>query len=204
MLMFFPVRATAFFYAMATVTVAELAGSPIASLLMSNASNWTALLVGYVIMCVSTPVIWFAPERKRLSEDDLSVPGVHQFNSPNDNGYDGTMPNHALVQANEATFSTRYREKLISAAIELRSLGHLLFQNKNVLYGLLAFLTSRITPQLVYIMPQYVSKRYGWSIAEVGKTSSCLSCLNIPYIPTVLTLFPQLPYPLIHPTLHPG
>ncbi|KAL9622721.1 MAG: hypothetical protein Q9160_003031 [Pyrenula sp. 1 TL-2023] len=181
-------RATAFFYVIATATVGELAGSPIASLLMSNASNWTALLVGYAIMWVCTPLIWLAPERKRQSEGDLSIPGVHQFNLPNHNNDDGSMTNQASVHANEATLTTRFREKLISTAAELRSLWHLLFDNKNLLYGLLAFLVSRISPQLVYVMPQYVSKRYGWSIAKANLLTPFRDIVDLVVLCLVLPL----------------
>lgn len=158
-------RSKAFFYFMATVVAAELAGTPIATLLMTKASNWTALVVGYVIMCLCSPIIWLISE-KPPENPHISAAVEHWPGRTNCDDDEGPIRSQDGVNSNRLNLPSRLWQKWDSVSAELRSSFHLLFHNRNIVFGMMAFLASRLNPQLIYIMPQYVSKRYDWTIAQ--------------------------------------
>ncbi|KAL9107419.1 MAG: hypothetical protein Q9227_007703 [Pyrenula ochraceoflavens] len=144
-------RSQAFFYLMASVLVGELAGTPIGSLLMTVTSIKVPLILGMVICWLAIPILWLVPEKKKNARLD----------------FDGAV-GVADTEQDQARSTSILRRYWLSAFSECRKIGLLLFRNKNVVLGMLAVLTSKPTPQLLSLLPQYASKRYNWTIAKAS------------------------------------
>ena len=139
---------------MAFVIVSELAGTPIASLLMTVTNIWVPSLLGYGICWLAVPMVWLVPENRTPKMETAGVPSEIEEHTQ-----DG--------EPESSSWSFTLRRQWRSAVSECNKIWLLIFHNTNVVLGLIAFLTSRLSPQLVSFLPQYVSKRYNWSLAQV-------------------------------------
>ncbi|KAF5542234.1 hypothetical protein FMEXI_7569 [Fusarium mexicanum] len=168
------VRSTVFFYRFCTDLVADLIVPPIASMLMRK-STWIPLLLAVafqglsVILALGLPETLPVLDPKRSGEDANAV-----FS-------DYTSSEQAEVPSKKdgkwGSWLTRNKDSF-DFVIKDRALSALVF----------TFLISKVGRQAANMLFQYVSKRYGWTIAQAGFLISLRAGVNIALFTVILPL----------------
>lgn len=146
------IRATIFFQLQAIELASELIAPPIGSLLMGR-NLWSPMFVGLAIQSAGIGITLIMPETreffKSIKYKDSSDPTEIQpiLSSDNEDADTplGKMPSRLKD----------YREALT------------FFQDWNIFLLLLTFLICIIGQRSIQLLLQYVSKRYGWTLAHV-------------------------------------
>lgn len=148
------VRSTVFFYRFCTDLVADLIVPPIASMLM-NKNTWIPLLLAVafqglsVILALGLPETLPVVDSKRAGEDtddissDYTISGQAEIPSKSDGKWG------SWLTRNKDSFDFVIKDRALSALV-------------------FTFLISKVGRQAANMLFQYVSKRYGWTLAQVS------------------------------------
>jgi hypothetical protein len=146
------VRSTVFFYRFCTDLVADLIVPPITSMLMHK-NTWIPLLLAVafqglsVILALGLPETLPMVDPKRSGEeaDGLSATSSEQTEAPakNDSKWG------SWFARNKDSFDFVIKDRALSAFV-------------------FTFLISKVGRQAANMLFQYVSKRYGWTLAQVS------------------------------------
>lgn len=168
------VRSTVFFYRFCTDLVADLIVPPIASMLM-NKNTWIPLLLAVafqglsVILALGLPETLPVVDSKRAGEntDDISSDYTisEQAEIPFKNG--GAWG--GWLTRNKDSFDFVIKDRALSALV-------------------FTFLISKVGRQAANMLFQYVSKRYGWTLAQAGFLISLRAGVNIALFTVILPL----------------
>ncbi|KAF4957186.1 hypothetical protein FGADI_3251 [Fusarium gaditjirri] len=147
------VRSTVFFYRFCTDLVADLIIPPITSMLMHK-NTWIPLLLAVafqglsVILALGLPETLPVVDVKRSSEDandifsDSTISEQTEIPSKTDSKW-------GWLSRNKDSFDFVMKDRALSALV-------------------FTFLISKVGRQATNILFQYVSKRYGWTLAQAG------------------------------------
>jgi hypothetical protein len=149
-----------FFYRFCTDLVAELIVPPLTSMLMHK-NSWIPLLLAVafqglsVILALSLPETLPTVDLQRSGEDTNEIFSVAtSFGQEALSKSDGRWV--SWFTRNKHLFDFVIKDKVLSALV-------------------VTFLISKVGRQSTNILFQYVSKRYGWTLAQVSLYSLCLS-----------------------------
>lgn len=147
------IRATTLFQLQAIELASELIAPPIGSLLMAR-NLWSPMFVGLAIQSAGIGITLIMPETrqffKSIKYKESSNPIEVQPILSNNNEDADTPPGKMLSRFKD------YREALA------------FFQDWNIFLLLLTFLICIIGQRSIQLLLQYVSKRYGWTLAHVS------------------------------------
>ncbi|KAI1013060.1 hypothetical protein LB503_001472 [Fusarium chuoi] len=168
------VRSTVFFYRFCTDLVADLIVPPIASMLM-NKNTWIPLLLAVafqglsVILALGLPETLPVVDSKRAGEDtndissDYTISEQAEIPSKNGGAWGGWL------NRNKDSFDFVIKDRVLSALV-------------------FTFLISKVGRQAANMLFQYVSKRYGWTLAQAGFLISLRAGVNIALFTVILPL----------------
>ncbi|SCV28780.1 uncharacterized protein FFB14_01998 [Fusarium fujikuroi] len=168
------VRSTVFFYRFCTDLVADLIVPPIASMLM-NKNTWIPLLLAVafqglsVILALGLPETLPVVDSKRAGEDtngissDYTISEQAEIPSKNGSAWGGWLTR------NKDSFDFVIKDRALSALV-------------------FTFLISKVGRQAANMLFQYVSKRYGWTLAQAGFLISLRAGVNIALFTVILPL----------------
>ncbi|KAF5576061.1 hypothetical protein FPANT_11115 [Fusarium pseudoanthophilum] len=168
------VRSTVFFYRFCTDLIADLIVPPITSMLMHK-NTWIPLLLAVafqglsVILALGLPETLPVVESKRSGEDandispDCSISEQAEIPSKSDGKWG------SWLTRNKDSFDFVIKDRVLSSLV-------------------FTFLISKIGRQATNILFQYVSKRYGWTLAQAGFLISLRAGVNIALFTVILPL----------------
>ncbi|SPJ87783.1 uncharacterized protein FTOL_12252 [Fusarium torulosum] len=167
------VRSTVFFYRFCTDLVAELIVPPVTSMLMHK-NTWIPLLLAVafqglsVILALGLPETLPVVDPQRSGEDANDIPSVAtSFGQEGLSKNDGRWG--SWFTRNKHLFDFVIKDKVLSAFV-------------------VTFLISKVGRQSTNILFQYVSKRYGWTLAQTGFLISLRAGVNISLFTVILPL----------------
>jgi hypothetical protein len=151
------VRSTVFFYRFCTDLVADLIVPPITSMLMHK-NTWIPLLLAVafqglsVILALGLPETLPVAETKRSREDASDISSDYTISEQREipSKSDGKLG--SWLARNKDSFDFVLKDRVLSALV-------------------FTFLISKVGRQATNILFQYVSKRYGWTLAQVSSYS---------------------------------
>lgn len=146
------IRATIFFQLQAIELASELIAPPIGSLLMAR-NLWSPMFVGLAIQSAGIGITLIMPETREFfksikhkeSSDPIEIQPIFTNKDEDADTPLGKMPSRLKD----------YREALA------------FFRDWNIFLLLLTFLICIIGQRSIQLLLQYVSKRYGWTLAHV-------------------------------------
>ncbi|KAM0334564.1 hypothetical protein ACHAPQ_005102 [Fusarium lateritium] len=151
------IRSTVFFYRFCTDLVAELIIPPVTSILMHK-NTWIPLLLAVafqgltVILALSLPETLPVVDPQRSIEGSSDIPSaatsIEQEPLSKSDGRWGSW-----FTRNKHSFDFVIKDKVLSALV-------------------MTFLISKVGRQSTNILFQYVSKRYGWTLAQMERSLS--------------------------------
>lgn len=150
-------RSSAFFYRFTSDLIAECVVPPIASILMKR-NLWTLLIAAVEFMAFGTLMMLTVPET--LPIEVQSLVDIVSNVSHSESG----IPNGEAEQPSDDPKPRWKVENWINAS---KQFFDFITRDKLVTVLLLAFLALRVGRQAYRMFLQYVSKRYGWTIAQV-------------------------------------
>ncbi|RBQ71532.1 hypothetical protein FVER53590_03151 [Fusarium verticillioides] len=168
------VRSTVFFYRFCTDLVADLIVPPITSMLMHK-NTWIPLLLAVAFQGLSVILALGLPETLPVVESNRSREDANGISS------DYTINEQAEIPSKSdgkwGSWLTRNKDSF-DFVITDRALSALVF----------TFLISKVGRQATNILFQYVSKRYGWTLAQAGFLISLRAGVNIALFTVILPL----------------
>ncbi|EXL98561.1 major facilitator superfamily domain-containing protein [Fusarium oxysporum II5] len=166
------VRSTVFFYRFCTDLVADLIVPPITSILMHK-NTWIPLLLAVAFQGLSVIVALGLPETlpvvdpKRFGEDadGISSESTSSEQAEIPSKSDGRWG--SWLTRNKGSFDFVIKDRALSALV-------------------FTFLISKVGRQAANMLFQYVSKRYGWTLAQAGFLISLRAGVNIALFTVIL------------------
>ena len=149
------VRATIFFQIQAAVLVSELLAPPIGSVLMTR-NLWLPMFLGLAIQAFCIGVALLIPETRGFPTSSEATPAASS---------EEVEPCISEVEEEE---QGRAEGIKLSQLERFRDAIKFLQYNWDVALLVLTFLIASIGRQSMSVFLQYVSKRYGWILANVG------------------------------------
>lgn len=176
-------RVVTFFYLRAVVLLTEVVAPPFGTFLMEKYSIWTPLLLalpalglGFLFILVMPPL----PVRQ---------PPAY----PDGESEDGPLSRDDVSASKETGVQAFARKSLREGYHTVRETGQVVFSNRVVACSVLAFTVSKFGREMVDFLPQYTSKRLGWSFAKVS-VQVCPTVLGTSsYNDVVLDFIPSFP-----------
>lgn len=147
-------RSTAFFYRSCADLLAEFLVPPIASALMSR-NLWTPLLCATALQGITVLLVLIAiPETLSVAklEETRDSLDIHSPDTSHVNPAAGLSKQHFW----------RSKTKFLRASFDF------IARDTSVALLVFTFLIARVGRQASNILFQYVSKRFGWTLAQVG------------------------------------
>ncbi|RAO67780.1 uncharacterized protein BHQ10_003792 [Talaromyces amestolkiae] len=165
-------RGTAIFRLTAMSFVAEIVGIPLgATMLKSN--PWTPFMLGMLIMIIGSIFVLFMPETlNQVNATD----GIQENSEDSDD----------ISQLSPAKSGT-VAQIVAAKAQEFISSSRFLWTSPRVLISIIAVFAGSLDESSVYLLIQYVSAKFHWTIGEASYLLSVRGCM------TLVTLLIVLP-----------
>jgi MFS family permease len=175
------IRATCFSYVNAIIYATGLFSPSIAAFLMTS-NLWLPFWIAISLLLAALPVLFLLP----LSEG-----------RPRPTGGITTEEQPLMRQNPEdiklSRFETLWRSYITSTTSVLPKLWSQLGGRSNFRLLVTVFFVASVASCNTPILPQYISKRYGWTFAEAGYLLSIKAAINIVLltivIPTIIKIF---------------
>jgi hypothetical protein len=147
-------RATAMFRLTAMSVVAEIVATPLGAMMLKS-NPWTPYMLGLIIMIVCTSFVVFLPETlNQMGGKD----GIQEENTEEDSD-----ESYQLSPAKNETIT----QIVVAKAQEFISSSRFLWTSPRVLISIVAVFAGSLDKSSGYLLIQYVSAKFHWSIAEV-------------------------------------
>lgn len=145
-------RGTAIFRLTAMSFVAEIVGIPLgATMLKSN--PWTPFMLGMLIMIIGSIFVLFMPE---TLNQVIATDGIQENSEDSDD----------ISQLSPAKSGT-VAQIVAAKAQEFISSSRFLWTSPRVLISIIAVFAGSLDESSVYLLIQYVSAKFHWTIGEV-------------------------------------
>jgi hypothetical protein len=129
---------------------------------------WLPFWIGICLLILTLPIIFILPPSNTSPRSSANVGTEHQPLLRENSEY--------IKQPNRETFLGSYLWPTIQVMKTLRSQ---LADRSNFRLLVAVFLTASLASCNTPILPQYISKRYGWTFAEAGYLLSIKAAVNI-------------------------
>lgn len=139
----------AVFYMAVAMLTSELLSPPLGSLLMSKYGPYAPYLSGIPLEMLGFIILYLLPASETSAKNDPITFQV--IDTTADHGRN-TWP----------------RRIMITSVMHTRTLATYLVNRPGLLVLLLAFMVNKLSRQIEEIMIQYVTVRFGWTLAQVG------------------------------------
>ena len=152
-----------FFLIQATVFAAQLAGPPLGILALKNLSYWPAAFIGNAVSLVSLiPIAWMPT--LAMTKARHVTGGQEEINET-----DGESPGAQAPQDDDSdSLLKRLVSRIVYGLSEIAKILELVVTNPTLRVGMVMLFISRITVPIISFLPQYASKRFTWTIADVS------------------------------------
>ncbi|KAL4882183.1 major facilitator superfamily domain-containing protein [Aspergillus karnatakaensis] len=171
-------RTNKIFIATAAALTSEILASPVSSYLM-RFSNWFPYMLSLLIEIIGVLAALGMPEtmRKGLHEQE-------DFASPSSS----SSSSEAVEGQNETQRSQFFETYIRPVWTQLLRIRDLIWKDRNILAICCAFFVGNVGSQALLLMIQYVSKRFGWSMAEAGILISLKGIITLVLLLVILPL----------------
>jgi hypothetical protein len=159
----------------AAVTAGEMIGPAISSVLMRQ-SVWWPLILAVIIMITSLFTVPFLPETlKRKSKDDSR----------------GSLTDDASCEDNQHDeFPGKQHKSFLSNQYHgIKEAATWLIQDRNLCLIILSFAFSGLGNHVMMLLLQYVSRRYGWKLADAALLATLRAAVNLVLYLTAMPAF---------------
>jgi len=143
--------------------ISELAAPPLGSLIMIMTTPLFAFLVATVVEFAAILMLFVIPETLQQPSTDYEILSEDTI-EPDDELLELQEPRITYLGANSLTKVWR---KVTEMPIFLKEAMRLASQDRYILLSLPSFLVAIMGKELVAILLQYTSTRYGWTLAAV-------------------------------------
>ena len=151
------------FYIQASILAAQLAGPPLGILALKNLSYWRAAFIGDAIVFVSLiPIAWLPT--LAMTKARHVAGGQEEINET-----DGQTPSDQALQGdpNEGLLK-RLASRIMYGLSEIAKVLELVVTNPTLRVGMVMAFVSKIGEPTMTFLPQYASKHFTWTIADVS------------------------------------
>ncbi|KAF4343720.1 major facilitator superfamily transporter [Fusarium beomiforme] len=166
------VRSTVFFYRFCTDLVADLIVPPITSMLMHK-NTWIPLLLAVAFQALSVILALGLPETLPVADPKRAGEDVDDISS-------------AATSSDQAEASSKRGGKWRSWFTRTKVSFDFVIKDRVLSAFLFTFLISKVGRQAANMLFQYVSKRYGWTLAQAGFLISLRAGVNIALFTVIL------------------
>lgn len=136
--------------------VAEIVATPLGAMMVKS-NPWTPYMLGAVIMLVGSLFVFVLPETLDRTDAQDSI---HEENSE---VYDESDESSQQLPAKNETVA----QVVIDKAREFISSSKFLWASPRVLISIVAVFAGSLDRSTAYLLLQYVSAKFHWTIAEV-------------------------------------
>ncbi|KAF9771958.1 hypothetical protein IL306_010370 [Fusarium sp. DS 682] len=166
------VRSTVFFYRFCTDLVADLIVPPITSMLMHK-NTWIPLLLAVAFQGLSVILALGLPETLPIAD-------------PKRAGEDADDISSVATSSEQAEASSKSEGKWRSWFARSKDSFDFVIKDRTLSAFVFTFLISKVGRQAANMLFQYVSKRYGWTLAQAGFLISLRAGVNIALFTVIL------------------
>ena len=174
------IRVVAFFYIRAIVLLTEVVAPPFGSFLMEKYSPWTpiwlalpALASGFFFILVMPPLP-IVRDTKSVGDEAESLEDVEEP------AEEPPVPTLSRVSTHVKSGAHAFINGLVREAYQtITETGQVVFSNRVVACSVAAYMVSQFGRETVGFLPQYTSKRLGWSFAKTSYLVSLRAFVNM-------------------------
>ena len=167
---FTTLRAQVLFYIQAAALISEVSGLPIGSALLKKNGYWMPALLGLSISTLSCVLLIWLPTVSKKTNHHIAG-GVEEITETSRTGLsEGDTSPHSPKSSIQPHQSLGKR---LLRSIKSRSAGivevlKLVFTNPTLCIGFLSLAATNGIVSVTSFLPQFVSKRFGWTIGDVS------------------------------------
>ncbi|QDS69375.1 hypothetical protein FKW77_004409 [Venturia effusa] len=158
---------SAYFAYISSVSYVILLTSPSISARTMTTNLWLPFWIGIIMLLIAMPVIF-----------SLRPPSSH-LSITADTVESASLLRRASVDIKRNRFDNRPKKILLASKETLSHFWRQISRRKNFRYLLLVFLLASLASSGTPILPQYISKRYGWTFAEAGYLLTVKAVVNV-------------------------
>jgi len=151
---------------------------PIGAFLMVKYSIWTPIFLSVPIIGSGFVFLMIIPQPRRVtdgkSRDQDPSPTAEEEATEDDSPQGDNISIHI-----KAGLRSAVRKLFREAYAIVRETGQVVFSNRIVAFAVISFMVSKFGRQIVEFLPQYASKRLGWSFAKTTSLISLRAFVNM-------------------------